>query len=126
MAVYDYSPNVAELVLYQGDDWSKTYRLGSRLTDSDPIVYWDLTGWSGKSQIRKKAGSTEVLAELTFSLGEGQDTEEGAGYFTVSLSSDDSALLPRVCYWDVELTDSDGKKRTYEAGKVTVVREVTV
>lgn len=126
MAVYDYSPSVADLVLYQGDDWSKTYRVGSRVSADDPIVYWDLTGYSGKSQIRKKAGSADVLAELDFVLGDGQDTDEGAGYFTVSLSAEDSALLPRVCYWDIELTDLDGKKRTYVAGKVSVTREVTV
>jgi len=121
----DNSPATVNLAFAQGDDLIKTFRIGSRLTPESEVVYWDLTGWTGKSQIRKKATSTTVLAELTFTLGDGQAVPETAGYFTVSLSAADSSTLPAACVWDLELTNDSDVKRTYFAGTVTVSREVT-
>lgn len=125
MTVLDFSPSEVDLILYQGDDWSKTFRLGSRPSEEADIVYWDLTGWSGQSQFRAKAKSEEVLVSLDIVFGEDQDTDSGAGYFTVSMDAEDSSVLPKRCVWDIELVDSSGFKRTFISGSVDVVREVT-
>lgn len=125
MTVLDFSPSDIDLVLYQGDDWSKTFRLGSRASADSDIEYWDLTGWTGRSQFRVKATSEDVLVTLSVVIGDDQDTSDGAGYFTVSMTDTQSASLPKRCFWDIELTDTSGFKRTFAAGSVEVIREVT-
>lgn len=125
MTVLDFSPLDVDLVLYQGDDWSKTFRIGSRPSADADVEYWDLTDWSGASQFRLKASSTDALVSLDVEIGPDQSVAETAGYFTVSMTADESALLPKRCFWDLELVDSSGFKRTFAAGSVEVVREVT-
>lgn len=125
MTTIDHSPATVNLVLTQGDDWIKTFRIGSRPDPESAVEYWDLTGWTGSSQIRKKATSADVLATLTVEIGPDQDVAETAGYITVTLTATASAGLPAACRWDLELTDPDGHKRTYFAGTVTASREVT-
>lgn len=125
MTVLDFSPTDVALVLYQGDNFSKTFRFGSRPSSGEDIVYWDLTGWTGLSQIRAKAKSEDVLASLTVVIGSNQTDPDFAGYVFVSLSNTDSTNLPRRCFWDLELTDADGYVRTLLAGEVAVTREIT-
>lgn len=125
MTTIDNSPAIVNLIFTQGDDWVKTFRIGSRPDPESDIEYWNLTDYVGKSQIRKKATATTLLAELDVEIGPDQDQEETAGFLTVALSAADSATLPAACVWDLQLIDPDGIKKTYFAGTVTVAREVT-
>jgi hypothetical protein len=124
MTTIDNSPATVNLIFTQGDDWAKTFRVGSRPDPESAVEYWDLTDWVGASQIRKKATSTTTLATLTVELGDQSDPDT-VGSFTVTLSALASAGLPSACVWDLQLTDPNGIKRTYFAGSVTASREVT-
>ena len=109
-------PKVVNLVLHQGDDVSLPFRFG---TEEDPI---DLTGYTAKAQIRKKESpDSELLADFTCTIPDATD-----GIVIVVLASEDAALLPKLCYWDLELNNGSGFRRTYVKGKVDVGREVTV
>lgn len=113
------------LIITQGDDWSQTFRFGGRADADADLIYWDLTGWTGKCQFRKKATSTVILAELTVTFGPDQSVEDNRGYVSVFLPEEVSASLPRTCAWDFEMKDPTGNKKTYIAGTVSVNREVT-
>lgn len=121
----DDSAAEVNLIIHQGDDWIKTFRIGARPDSESAIVYYNMTGWTGKCQIRRKTTSADVLAELEVEIGPDQDAEETAGYLTVTLLEDDAAALPKTCFWDLELTTETDVKRTYMAGMVQVNREVT-
>lgn len=125
MTTIDESAATVDLILVQGDDWIKTFRLGTRPDSESNVEYWDLTGWTGKSQIRKKATSATVLADLDVTIDPEQDDADHTGLVTVALAAEDAAGLPASCVWDFELTNPSGIKRTYMAGTVTVNREVT-
>ncbi len=122
MTTIDESASRVDLILVQGDSWTKTFRFGSRPDPESDVEYWDLTDWVGKSQIRKKA-TTPLLAELIVEIP--TQTGSDLGCVTVSLDPDESAYLPSACVWDLELTNPSGLKKTYMAGDVTVEREVT-
>lgn len=125
MAAIDDSATVQDFVIQQGDDWSRSFRRGTRADAEAEIEYVDLTGWTGACHFRQKANATDVLAELDVEIDPDQVTNKGL--ITITLSAEDAATLPtkRPLVWDLELTSPAGLTRTYLRGEITVIAEVT-
>ena len=91
-----------------------------------PDTYMDLTGYTGKAQMRELAASAVVAAEFTVTI---LDQIATPGGLTISLSATQtSALEVKSHVWDLQLTEpagAGGKVRTWLKGDVTVIAEVT-
>jgi hypothetical protein len=106
-----------DLTLYQGADYSLTLQL--KQPDGTVI---DLTGWSGKSQIRNRVGGTgEPAAEFNL------DINATANTITLSLPYATTAALRAGKYeWDLFLQDASGRREKYLEGEVTIDARVTL
>lgn len=124
-------PAPQDLTIYQGDDYSFFFRLRERIWDvaAEQYVagdYVDLTGWSGKSQIRVSPQSADPVAEFEVVITN-QVTIKG-GVILKLTNAQTAALLPALQsggVWDVQLTNEVAEVQTFIAGKVTVTAEVT-
>lgn len=94
---------------------------GGRLIYLPPV---DLTGVTGRLQVRAAAGSNEVLTELNTTNG--GLVIDGLGLLRVHLSATESAALSwKAGVYDLELTFSDGTVTRFAEGDVVVSQEVT-
>lgn len=112
---------------YRGDTWTRAY---------EPMVFpagvpIDMTGWTGKMQIRD---AIDGAVYLTASSGNGrittgpQDNGQGTTWqLMVHLTNADTAALPAgfVGRYDIELTKADGAVVTFYYGAFTVEGDVT-
>ena len=120
MTTVDSTPEKVDLVMYQGD----TFELYCRLKNQATGVYYDLTAWAIRSQIRATPASVTVTESFAVAIA----AQAGAtlGGFTLSLTAAKTAALAVGAFvWDLEATDNLGKVRTYVAGSVTVEQEIT-
>ena len=116
-------PVVRNIEIYQGDTFEIFFRLRVLNPDESPGAYIDLTGCTPKAQIRTAPGASgSPLAEFDASLGN-QATYPGS--VLLELDAADSAGLSVNGAWDCQLTLPSGKIRTYVAGTVTLIKEVT-
>lgn len=77
-------------------------------------------GWTPKAQIRISPLVDEVLLEFAVGIDvNGDPWIEATPTQTASLGSIKNA------FWDLELTSTAGKKKTYLGGKVTIWPDVT-
>lgn len=106
----------------QGDFWTHTFKIGT--TAASVFTPWNLTGWTGHSQIRlKNADSSPIQATMTVVIA---NQSSDTGQFSVSLSEVDSTALPKKeMFWDLELVEPNGDRRTYMAGTFNTQREQT-
>lgn len=104
-----------DLTLYQGADYS----LSLQLKQPDGAVV-DLTGWTGKSEIRNRAGG-RLLA--TFGL---DINTTKVNTIILSLPYTTTTTIQQGEYeWDLFLQDAVGKRSKYLEGKVIVDPAVT-
>ena len=83
----------------------------------------DVTGYIWKSSISQVLGSSVSLVSFTIDFVDDDNTK-----LKISLTADQTALLPEKCYWDIQATlESDPSfQRTYMRGTVVTTRQVTV
>jgi hypothetical protein len=107
------------LHIVQGDDYEYFFRIGSRATPESALTYFDMTGWTGRSQIRANADSGSIAAAFTVTC-----TAQGA---LLEMDRVLTETLPggTTMVFDVELTDAAGKRRTWISGDVQVIKEIT-
>jgi hypothetical protein len=113
-------PATYNLELYEGDD----FVLPLRLKDTTG-AYFALTGYTGKAQIRATAKSDTVLAEFTCTNDPDQSANIGKIVLSLTSAQTTSLAATTNAAWDFQLTDPSGKVRTYLAGAVVVIQEVT-
>ena len=109
-------PNNYDLSVYEGD----TVKFTVTIKDSNNVAT-DLTGYDAKAQLKtgySDASPIDFVCTITTPT---------SGVVTVYLAPATTAALdPSKSYiWDFQLTDPGGDVRTYLAGDVTVVPEVT-
>ena len=106
------------LVMYQGDTFELIFQLKEKGTGL-PV---DLTGCTPKSEIRISAASPDVVETFTAALAPAID-----GKVRLSLTAaETTALAPGTALvWDVQLLWPDGVVKTYLAGSINVLPEVT-
>lgn len=104
-----------DLDIYEGDDYSFNIVLDIEVTDLTPLA-----------QIKRSGGAAGVLAEFTITKPDvGSADGDGLRTLVLSLTGDQTRLLPGTSYYDVQLTDSDGATHTYVAGKIFKTPEVS-
>lgn len=59
--------------VYAGDDWFFKFRHGTRATESDPITWTDLSGWTITSQWRPKDAKGAPAIGLTVDMSQAAD-----------------------------------------------------
>lgn len=112
-------PASSDITVYQGD----TFEYFFRIKDTATGVYFDLTGWTIRAQIRATAAAVNPLATFTVTLSNQATIRGGC---LLSLTPVQTAALSKTGgVWDVEFTEPDGTVTTYIAGKVEVIEEVT-
>ena len=111
-------PAKLDIDIYQGDTFELIFRLKTPAGS-----YVNLTGATAKAQVRATAATTSVLAEFTASVL--TQTGDTLGGVKLLLSSAQTTLLNANGAWDVQVTFSDGTVKTYLAGTVTLIKEIT-
>lgn len=106
------------LVMYQGDTFELIFQLKEKGVGT-PV---NLTGCIPKSEIRTSAASPDVVETFTAVLDPAVD-----GKVKLSLTAaETTALSPGAALvWDVQLLWPDGVVKTYLAGTINVLPEVT-
>jgi len=106
-------PTNADIVLYKGD--YARFFITIKDTDGNPI---DLTGKTPKASLKRSYSDQNSISFTT--------TISSSTVIEVYLPSSVSKSLVVGSYiWDLQLTDESGDARTYLAGDVTVMDEVT-
>jgi hypothetical protein len=110
--------------IYKGDTYELFVRVRERLANGDPGDYLDLTGATGKAQVRASEASPTVVAEFTVTLGN-QTLTPGAVLLSLSSAETTAMVLASAGRWDFQITFADGKVRTLLRGTATLILEVT-
>lgn len=105
-------PSRWDIQIYQGD----TFDVVINFKDGNGVGI-DLTGFTALIQFKSSAGT--VVATPTTSLNDGG--VPGA----LRLTLDTDALAAGDYSYDLQLTSTDGKKRTFIGGKVTVTADIS-
>ena len=105
---------VQDLNIYQGDDYEFSIRLDFEVDNLTPLA-----------EIRSLPGAAVVVTEFT--VTKPNITEDGDNQRTLvlSLTGEQTRLLPGKSYYDVQLTDSEGVTHTYVSGIIFVTKEVS-
>lgn len=117
-------PASENLELYRGDTFRRRIRLREINPDGTPGAYLDLTGTTPLAQVRTADRAPEILVTITVDLLDQSDPDTKGG-LTISLEPAETAELPDVCKWDLQLTWPSGDVTTYVAGKVIPSGQVT-
>ena len=111
---------VKDLSMYAGDDFSIKLKFSMDLANYTPKAEIRLFHTGGRAQVGPVIVGTFTATKI-------QSTGSGI-YDTVQLSLPGSVTkeLPHTAYYDVQLSDLDGKVRTYISGKVFTEEQVTL
>lgn len=111
-------PYKYDMAIVTGDDF-----IGPKVTHKNPDgTAVDLTGATIVGKVRAEANEdAAVLASFTFTR------DDTAGEYTPEIAAAVTATLAgyRVLHYDIEITDTLGKKTTYLAGSIIVKRSTT-
>lgn len=110
-----------KLVIYQGKTFEEPFRFQEKV--SGTVI--DMTGWTGRMQIRTAADAADFEIELT-TENERIIIDEDAGKVTLYLTDDlTAALTPGSYVYDLELVTATGRVYGPLYGGVSVKAEVT-
>jgi hypothetical protein len=114
---------VEDLEINQGEDWA--YRWIAK--DPTTGLPMDLTSWTGRGQIRPRAGSPTLLHTWTTVGGAGMTLgADGTVVITVSAATSSAWTWGGVeAHYDIELT-GNGKTVRLAQGKAVLSLEVTI
>jgi hypothetical protein len=111
----DPMPATVTLAIYRGDSrvWTDVLTVAG-----EPM---NLTGYTATAQIRASAVASAVMAVIDVEIPNPLD-----GTLIRTLTPEESAkLVPPRAYWDLQLVSPAGYVRTYLAGPVKVVGDVS-
>jgi len=114
------TPGTFNLEVYQGDTAEFTLSFTRKTDDgsSEPV---DFTGATGLSQIRRAPRDPSKLAEFDVTFPDPVN-----GQVKMVLPANQSGLLGvQTGVYDLQITDVDGRVRTWLAGTVTVTPGVS-
>lgn len=110
-------PQTQNFIIKRGDTWDKTWSF-TRKDDGSPI---DFSTATVIVQVRRTASA--ATADISLATGSGV-TISGAGNNQISVFHD-VAIAPGKYVWDLQVTFSSGKKRTYLGGSFEVINDVS-
>ena len=106
---------VQDLNIYEGDDYEFSIRLDFEVDNLTPLA-----------EIRSLPGAAVVFAEFTVTKPDLVEDGDNKRTLVLSLTGEQTRLLPGKCYYDVQLTDADGVTHTYVSGIIFVTKEVSL
>lgn len=116
---------------YRGDAWTRAYQPVEHDGLTPTATPTDMTGWTGRMQVRDKVDGT-VYLEASSANGRittgPQDNGQGTSWnLLVFFSATDTRSLPAgfVGLYDIELTRPDGTVATWYHGAFCVEGDVT-
>ena len=114
------TPGTYDFDLYQGDTGEFTLTFSRKQSDGTRVPV-DFTGATGKAQIRRTARDVNALAEFEVTF---PDPEAGKVKMVLS-STDSNSIGATDCVYDLQITQSDGRVRTWIKGQIKITRQVT-
>ena len=107
---------VQDLNIYEGDAYEFSIRLDFEVDALTPLA-----------QIKGVPGSANVITEFTVTMPDvGAVDGDGLRTLSLSLTGDQTRMLPGTSYYDVQLTNADGVTHTYVSGKIFKTPEVSL
>ena len=106
---------VQDLNIYEGDDYEFSIRLDFEVDNLTPLA-----------EIRSLPGAAVVFAEFTVTKPDLVEDGDNKRTLVLSLTGEQTRLLPGKCYYDVQLTDADDVTHTYVSGIIFVTKEVSL
>lgn len=116
------SPQEVDLTVYQGATFKATYSFFK----TDELKPYNILGWSGRMQIRKKKKDTDISIELTTENGGiSFSVTETATKYTIYMTPEQTAALSAGGVYDIELIDFENNVLRIQQGAITLSTEVT-
>lgn len=107
------------ITIYQGDTYNRPFQLLQVVEGSEEPL--NLEEFSALSQVRLRPEDDDIIVEFVVSI-----VDASQGKFRLFLSSEETRLLPRVSFYDLQTVDTiTGDVRTWLAGKINSPREVS-
>ena len=105
---------VQDLNMYEGDAYEFLIRLDFEVDNLTPLA-----------QIRVLPGASYVLTEFTVTKPDIVEDGDNKRTLVLSLTGEQTRILPGRSYYDVQLTDSEGVTHTYVSGIIFLTQEVS-
>lgn len=105
---------VQDLNIYEGDAYEFSIRLDFEVNNLTPLA-----------QIRALPGAAVVLTEFTVTKPDITEDGDNQRTLVLSLTGDQTRLLPGKSYYDVQLTDEENVTHTYVSGQIFKTPEVS-
>jgi hypothetical protein len=105
---------VQDLNVYEGDAYEFLIRLDFEVDNLTPLA-----------QIRVLPGASYVLTEFTVTKPDLVEDGDNKRTLVLSLTGDQTRLLPGRSYYDVQLTDAENVTHTYVSGLIVKTTEVS-
>ena len=105
---------IQDLNVYEGDAYEFSIRLDFEVDLLTPLA-----------QIRVSPGAAYVLTEFTVTKPDITEDGDNQRTLVLSLTGDQTRILPGTSYYDVQLTNADNVTHTYVSGKIFKTPEVS-
>lgn len=105
---------VQDLNVYEGDAYEFSIRLDFEVDNLTPLA-----------QIRALPGAALVVTEFTVTKPDLTEDGDNKRTLVLSLTGEQTRLLPGRSYYDVQLTDEEGVTHTYVSGQIFLTPEVS-
>jgi hypothetical protein len=105
---------VQDLNIYEGDAYEFSIRLDFEVDNLTPLA-----------QIRALPGAALVVTEFTVTKPDITEDGDNKRTLVLSLTGEQTRILPGRSYYDVQLTDSDNVTHTYVSGQIFLTTEVS-
>jgi hypothetical protein len=105
---------VQDLYVYEGDAYEFTIQLDFEVDTLTPLA-----------QIRAVPGSAIVVTEFTVTKPDLVEDGDNLRTLKLSLTGEQTLLLPGTSYYDVQLTNADNVTHTYVSGKIFKTDQVS-
>ena len=105
---------VQDLNIYEGDAYEFSIRLDFEVNNLTPLA-----------EIRSLPGAAVVVTEFTVTKPDIVEDGDNQRTLVLSLTGEQTRLLPGKSYYDVQLTDADNVTHTYVSGIIFVTKEVS-
>lgn len=103
-----------DLNIYEGDAYEFTIQLGIEVDTMTPLA-----------EIRALPGAAQLITEFTITKPAIVEDGDNLRTLVLSLTGEQTRLLPGTSYYDVQLTNVDNVTKTYVSGKIFKTAEVS-
>jgi len=103
-----------DLYVYEGDAYEFTIQLGIEVDALTPLA-----------EIRGLPGAAQLLTAFTVTTPDIVEDGDNLRTLVLTLTGDQTRMLPGTSYYDVQLTNADNVTHTYVSGKIFKTSEVS-